>query len=110
MFADNGKVGKQQLVSKAWIQEATKPDADRTFLHPSEDSPRQGNMGYQHFWWLWPGDEHAFSAIGFGGQEIYVNPARNIVIVQTATWGAEEAKTQRAETHQLFRSLLNELD
>ena len=106
LFMNGGRVQGKQLVSEDWIDLATHPDPDRSFLHPGPDSQRRSQMGYQHYWWLWPGDDGAFSAIGFGGQEIYINPKQKVVIVQTATWGNDEASDQRAETHALFRAVV----
>ena len=110
MMLNNGSANGKQLVPKAWVATATRPDPERPFLHPGADSPRTSNMGYQHYWWLWPGEDQAYSAIGFGGQEIYINPARQIVIVQTAAWGNDEAATNRAENHAVFRALVEQLD
>jgi CubicO group peptidase (beta-lactamase class C family) len=109
MFLNDGQANGKQLVPKAWIATATRPDPERPFLHPGGDSPRTSNMGYQHYWWLWPGEDHAYSAIGFGGQEIYINPAQQIVIVQTAAWGNDEAVANRAENHAVFRGLVEKL-
>jgi len=110
MFLNDGQVDGKQLVPKDWIAAATRPDPERPFLHPGKGSGRQSRMGYQHYWWLWPGEDRAYSAIGFGGQEIYINPARQIVIVQTAAWGNDEAATNRAENHAVFRALVEQLN
>lgn len=110
MFLNNGRASGKQIVPSDWIKAATKPDSERLFLHPGADATRPSNMGYQHYWWLWPGEDGAFSAIGFGGQEIYINPAKQIVIVQTAAWGNDDATANRAENHAVFRALVERLN
>lgn len=109
LFADKGRVGTEQLVPESWIEQATRADPERPYLHAGTDSPRRDQMGYQHYWWLWPGEDHAFSAIGFGGQTIYVNVSKKIVIVQTATWGANGARKRWQETHAVIRALVDEM-
>jgi CubicO group peptidase (beta-lactamase class C family) len=110
LFLNNGRANGKQLVPEAWIATATQPDPERPFLHPGADSERTSNMGYQHYWWLWPGEDGAFSAIGFGGQELYINPAKQIVIVQTAAWGNDDGVVNRPENHAVFRAWVNELE
>jgi CubicO group peptidase (beta-lactamase class C family) len=45
-----------------------------------------GPLGYGYQWWIPPGKEGAFQAIGIYGQSIYVNPTTHVVIVQTSAW------------------------
>jgi len=75
LFLNNGKWGKKQLLSKEWIQEATKPST--------------ANSNYGFMWWLnqkgsrhWEGlPEHLFYAAGFGGNFIIIDQKQNLVIV-----------------------------
>lgn len=110
LFADKGRVGTKQLVPESWIERATRADKEKPYLHAGPGSPRRDQMGYQHYWWLWPGDDHAFSAIGFGGQTIYVNISKNIVIVQTATWGANDARKRWQETNAVIRAIVDAIE
>jgi hypothetical protein len=81
---DGGVAGGEQIVSKAWIEEASTPKV-----------LRDGNaLAYGYFWW--PGtspDERrdgAFEANGIFGQHIYINPAARLVIV---VWSAQTKPT-----------------
>jgi CubicO group peptidase (beta-lactamase class C family) len=80
-----GAIDGRRVVSEAWVRQSVAPDAD--FLRPvaagASGGPRTG-YGYQ--WWVPPGVDGAFMAVGIFGQAIYVNPARQIIVVQTAAW------------------------
>ncbi|MEZ5566672.1 MAG: serine hydrolase [Gammaproteobacteria bacterium] len=108
MFANGGRVGDQQLIPAEWIKVATRPDPQREFLHPGHLSDGRA-YGYQNYWWLWPGEEGAFSALGYGGQEIYINPKRNIVIVRTATWPEENVEALLRESMAFEQAVVNAL-
>lgn len=112
LFLDEGRVGTEQVLPVEWIRTATRPDPERPFLHPGritgEGFAGSLGLGYQYNWWLWP-EDGAYSAIGFGGQWIYVNPAARIVIVQTAVHGPGAAGEGYRETQALFRSIVESL-
>ena len=111
LFLNRGRgANGKQLLPAAWVATATTPDPERPFLHPGADASRTSDMGYQHYWWLWPGEDGAFSAIGFGGQEMYINPAKNIVIVQTAAWGNDDGAVNRPENHAVFSAWVEALE
>jgi CubicO group peptidase (beta-lactamase class C family) len=62
----------KQIVSSFWIDFSTQP-------HVAEE----GGIYYGLYWWIRP-DFEAYSAVGHGGQYIYVIPGKNLVIVLTA--------------------------
>ncbi len=73
LMARGGKWNKQQLVSEAWLAQATAPSA--------------ANKSYGYLWWtnqekelgnVSPG---VFAAIGFGGNYIVIDRANDLVIV-----------------------------
>lgn len=74
-FLNGGKVAGKSILPEGWVREATSPKTlkDGTAL----------NYGYM--WW--PGrteasiKDGAYSAIGMQGQNLYINPAHNVVIV-----------------------------
>ncbi|QUD90547.1 serine hydrolase domain-containing protein [Phenylobacterium montanum] len=70
MVLDGGSAHGEQIVPKAWIEEAT-----RSYV---KDSP-EGGYGYQ--WWVAPGGK-SFYALGLQGQYIFVDPASRTVIVK----------------------------
>jgi CubicO group peptidase (beta-lactamase class C family) len=83
MMLREGKLGEERIVSNAWVHDSTTPDA--SYLKPNPGSS-DGGFGYAYQWWIPPGDEGVYMAQGIYGQCIYVNPARNVVIVQTSAW------------------------
>ena len=79
MAMHSGELGKR-VVSEAWMRESLMP--------PSFNPPRMDGKtgrpitGYGYQWWLLPGEDHAFQAVGIYAQNIYVNPAKHVVIAQ----------------------------
>ena len=67
LFLNEGLWDGQQVVSAAWVKAATSG----------------GSYGYQ--WWLKPSG--FYFATGVGGQEIWVLPARDMVVVMTGATG-----------------------
>ena len=83
MMLQGGVLGKERIVSSAWVHDSTTPDAP--YLKPKPGGP-EGGYGYAYQWWIPPGDDGVFEGEGIYGQSIYVNPARHVVIVQTSAW------------------------
>jgi CubicO group peptidase (beta-lactamase class C family) len=75
-----GELGGKRVVSEKWMRESTTP--------PSFNPPRMDEKtgrpvtGYGYQWWLLPGEDRAFQAVGIYGQNVYVNPAKHVVIAQ----------------------------
>jgi CubicO group peptidase (beta-lactamase class C family) len=78
LMARGGDWDGKRILSESWVREATRPEAPRT---PGR-LPRHP-WGYQYQWWI-PGTPGAFMAAGVWGQFIYVDPARQVVIVKTS--------------------------
>lgn len=68
----NGNFDGTQIVSAAWMQTATQ-------AHTIGDS----NIPYGYYWWMRP-EYGAYTAIGHGGQFVYVVPGANLAIVMTS--------------------------
>ncbi|MFV1442951.1 MULTISPECIES: serine hydrolase domain-containing protein [unclassified Phaeobacter] len=75
MIAQNGRYNGMQVVPQAWITASTRPSAPT----------KAGRIGYGFQWWIpknaVPGE---FLARGVYGQYIYINQAREVVIVVTS--------------------------
>lgn len=70
LYLNKGNWNGKQIVSEQWVETSTKIDtANGSAWH------------YQYSWWL-PTKNGDYMAIGILGQYIYVNPAKNIVIVR----------------------------
>ncbi len=70
LYLNKGKWNGKQIVSEKWVAASTKVDT-------TEGSVEE----YQYQWWL-PSTTGDFMAEGILGQYIYVNPAKNIIIVR----------------------------
>lgn len=87
LYLNQGNWNGEQIVSRTWVQAST---------HPSNTG---GSAAYyQYQWWL-PSKTGDFLAQGILGQYIYVNPAKNLVIVRLG------AKVGNANWWQVFRAL-----
>ena len=68
LYVSRGVWNGRQLVSAKWIDEST-------IEHSHWDDRK---LSYGYLWWIINGD--SFAAIGDGGNVIYVNPAKNLVV------------------------------
>lgn len=68
LYLNHGVWNGKQIVSSAWIDESTT-------VHS-----RINELAYGYLWWIIDESEHSFAALGDGGNVIYVNPAKNIVV------------------------------
>ncbi|MEM7380663.1 MAG: serine hydrolase [Bacteroidota bacterium] len=81
LYANNGKWDNRQILTEAWVQEATQ--AHIRF--------GRNNVGYGYQFWILPGDSfregqthEIAAAFGNGGQRIYIDYIHHIVVVVTA--------------------------
>lgn len=82
-FKNGAKTAAGPIVPATWVRDATSP------------SPASTRYGYQ--WWLTNGP--AYNAQGIFGQQIHINPEKDlIIVVQGATVGATNAVATRSRT------------
>src|SRR5215468_2617855 len=74
LFLQRGRWGEHQILSEAWITNATRQHVEKTV--------NKDHYGYG--WWV-KGDDYPgmFEAVGRGGQRINVWPAKDMVLVFT---------------------------
>lgn len=81
-----GVVDGERILPEGWVEEAGSPKV----LEGGE------RIDYGYLWWPGTSEEArrdgAFSGVGIHGQNLYINPAVNVVIV---TWGARPEPTGR---------------
>ncbi len=89
MFLDGGSWNGRQIVSREWVQQATKHIVDA--VPPSKQLDRPSASGYGFQWWTHtprsfedPRTRH-YVAAGNGGQRIYVFPELDMVVVFTGS-------------------------
>ncbi|RFC62319.1 class C beta-lactamase-related serine hydrolase [Fulvimarina endophytica] len=77
---DEGRIDGQSVLPEGWVREAAGPS------ELADGKP----LDYGYMWWTgWTEAskaDGAFAAVGIQGQNIYINPAKNVVIV---TFGAQ---------------------
>lgn len=78
LYLNKGNWNGKQIVAKSWVDQSTKVDTSNGSA-----------WYYQYQWWL-PTKDGDFMAQGILGQYIYVNPAKNLIIVRL---GKSEGKT-----------------
>ena len=72
LFLNKGKWNGKQIVSEKWVEEST-----------TEHSRwKKMNLPYGYLWWI--GEEGGYAAMGDGGNIIYVNPDKNLVVAITS--------------------------
>jgi CubicO group peptidase (beta-lactamase class C family) len=71
LYLNHGNWNGKQIVSQSWVEQSTKIDT-------SEGSP----WNYQYQWWLVSKDSSAYMAIGHLEQYLYVDPAKQLIVVR----------------------------
>jgi CubicO group peptidase (beta-lactamase class C family) len=82
LYLNNGRRGEAQILPKAWVKASVTPTEDH--LLPGENKGSSNVSGYQYQWWTprdWDGD---FLARGIWGQNVYIHPGNEVVIVKLA--------------------------
>lgn len=87
LYLNHGEWNGRQIVSKQWVETSTKADTT------------EGGAPYYRYQWWMPGNNGAYMAEGILGQYVYVNPAKDLIIVRL---GRNEGKT---DWWQLFQSM-----
>jgi CubicO group peptidase (beta-lactamase class C family) len=72
---------KQQLISKQYLDDATRADKQPPQFRPQQATPY---FGYGYQFWIFPGSKHRFALQGVYGQSIFVDPESKLVMVITA--------------------------
>ena len=70
LYLNKGIYNEKEIVSTKWIEDSTKEHSRWKKL----------NLPYGYLWWLDNDKEHIFAAMGDGGNVIYVNSDKNIVV------------------------------
>lgn len=68
LYANGGSWAGRQLLPASWIAESTR-------MHS-----RCGNLSYGYLWWVVDEQEGSYAALGDGGNAVYVNPEKQLVV------------------------------
>ena len=106
LYLRGGNWGGKQIVPEAWVRESTRP------YSTSEFGP-----GYAYLWWTAaPADpaltgmvlpEGTYFALGAGGQEAFVIPARDLVIVSRVDRDLNLPEPRLRDVAELVRMILH---
>ncbi|MBC8037711.1 MAG: serine hydrolase [Rhizobiales bacterium] len=107
LMAQKGMWQGKQLLPAKWVDEATRPDRKQVKPGRLYDGYP---MGYQYQWWVFPGPDRAFTALGINGQFLYVNPSKNLVIVMTNVWKDWWIDDLESETYAIFDAFAQATD
>jgi CubicO group peptidase (beta-lactamase class C family) len=99
VFLNGGKWNGQQVVSRRWVEESTKPRLVTAF---------GSNMGY--LWWSGQfkikGQPHDFLfAAGYGGQSLHISPELDLIICFLC-WGNPDDAAILAPTLMTYKAVL----
>ena len=86
LFLNGGNWQGNQVISKAWVDEATQPYFPQNYpdYYPEGFASLPGDSYYKYMWWGMEREEGTFdfAAEGDKGQFIYVSPENKMVIVR----------------------------
>lgn len=72
LYLNNGLWAGKQIVSSEWIEQSTQK-------HSQWDEKKYG-----YLWWIIDENENSFAAMGDGGNVIYINPKKELVVAISA--------------------------
>ena len=82
LYLDGGAREGRQIVPGGWVAASVNPEAPH--LQPGENPASSWTFGYGYKWWIPEDPRGDFLAIGVWGQYIYIDPAREVIIVKTS--------------------------
>jgi CubicO group peptidase (beta-lactamase class C family) len=74
LYLSRGIWNGKQVIPSSWVEESTT-------IHSTWNE-----LSYGYLWWLIDKDLHSFAALGDGGNTIYVNPTKHLVVAMTGTF------------------------
>jgi CubicO group peptidase (beta-lactamase class C family) len=95
LYLHGGRAGDRQVVPADWVAASTR-------AHSAGWPDRYGRYGY--LWWIRPSG--AFLAVGYGGQLLYIDRARDAVIVVLSSQAGKGADWDRRLLGVIERGLL----
>lgn len=88
---DGGTINGKSILPPGWVQEATS----------SRSGPDETPYGYQ--WWI--PVQGTYAALGIFGQSVYIDPARQLVVVQLSAWPVASDKELSARRTALIAAV-----
>jgi CubicO group peptidase (beta-lactamase class C family) len=104
---NGGVLGNEKVFPPGWVADTCRATAaDREAFANQVPTPGDftalGSIyAYKNYWYIQDGEDCAMTSRGFGGQSVYINRARGIVIV---TFASSTAAESRAKNRLLYLS------
>ena len=105
LYLEGGAREGEQIVPAAWVAASVAPEAPH--LQPGPNPASSWTFGYGYKWWIPEDPQGDFLAIGVWGQYVYVDPAREVIIVKTSADPAFDDNDH--ETVAAFRAIARAL-
>jgi hypothetical protein len=88
LFADQGRVGSQQIVPRWWIDDTIGGADDGAAAFLASDNPvgYQAASHYRNCWWIRDPELPFYHASGINGQHVFVHERSRTVITKLSTW------------------------
>lgn len=105
MIAHDGRVGDQQVVSKAYLDEATRMSAQPEPFHKGQGVNRLYGYGYQ----FWLHGEHQPTMLGVFGQHLFMDREHKAVLLITSAWPSFVLPVYSVNYSRLFENFIASL-
>ena len=105
LYKNNGNFEGEQLIPESWIKDSIATNSPH--LKAPHNGESDSELGYGYQWWIPEGLENEFVAIGVFGQWIYINPAKDVIIVKTSAHSGFEEDDTEKKTVEFFRTIAN---
>jgi len=104
LFAAGGRWNGRQIVPKAWVDVATRPQ------DPQVDFGKVApGIGYGYQWWCLPGSAHRYAAEGIHGQFVLIDEPSSVVAVVLSAWPTAWEETKEHEVYDFFDAVVRRL-
>lgn len=106
MIVNDGKVGDRQVISKSYLDEATRMSAQPEHFHKGKGVSRLYGYGYQ----FWLHGENQPVMLGVYGQHLFMDRSRKAVLLITSAWPGTVMPMYSMNYSRLFDAFTESLD
>jgi len=102
LYLHGGLLRNRQILPTQWVSASIDTSAPQ--LNPGVNPQSDDTWGYGYQWWI-PDNKGDYMAVGVLNQFIYINPAKNIVIVKNSVNPVYVIKEEEEEHLAFFREI-----
>lgn len=101
----NGVVDGVRVLPVGWVAESTQVEA--ASIHAPGKLAGFEPLGYGYQWWTFPATHgrRVFGALGIFGQQIYIDPDEQLIIVLHSAWPEPVHAPSRSESYVFFNAV-----